>query len=294
MNFKSLIRIAACVAAVSALSSCSVLGGKKSGAITPQQKENSAAQTTQQNNSNKSNAMTVKDIAGDWFITSVGSKVIRQDEDMPHINFVPSEGRFYGSNGCNVLNGDYKASGNKITFDHVLSTMKYCANVNYDTEINAVIGDGKTVTYSLKNIGNETYMYIHDAAGKALLTLTRHNMQFINGNWQVVAINGKEINDEEANIFFDVAEMKVHGNTGCNYFNGSIYIDPAAANSISFSGMGVTSMACHKGDQERNMLVALEEATTVVKGSDDTILLVDNSGKQVLKLKRLPIERNEE
>ena len=80
MNFKSLIRIAACVAAVSALSSCSVLGGKKSGAITPQQKENSAAQTTQQNNSNKSNAMTVKDIAGDWFITSVGSKVIRQDE----------------------------------------------------------------------------------------------------------------------------------------------------------------------------------------------------------------------
>lgn len=242
----------------------------------------------------KSNTATIDDISGEWYITSVGSKAIRQDDNMPYLNFVPAEGRFYGSNGCNVLNGDYQQSSNKLTFSNVLTTMQYCPDVNYDHEINQAIADGRSVHYTLKDTGSETYMYITDDSGKALLTLTRHNVQFMNGNWKVVAINGKEIDDDEANIFFDTTELKVHGNTGCNYFNGDIFIDPSAANSISFSGMAVTRMSCHKGDQERIMLVALEETASVTQDSDDSIVLLDNSGKQVLKLKRLPMGRRNE
>lgn len=237
---------------------------------------------------------TAKDIAGEWVITSVGSTVISRDEDMPYINFVPAENRFYGSNGCNVLNGDFKISGNSLTFGNVLSTMKYCAGVDFDAAINQVIRDGRTVRASIKRIGNESYLYINDSTGKSLLTLVRHNMQFLNGYWYVTRINGKEINDEEANIFFDIAALKIHGNTGCNFFNGNILIDPAGANSINFSGMGVTRMACPKGDQERTMLVALEETTRAIAGPDDTAILTDDNGRQLLTLKRGQIPANAE
>lgn len=229
---------------------------------------------------------TANDIAGEWVITSVGSTVISRDEDMPYINFVPAENRFYGSNGCNVLNGDFKISGNSLTFGNVLSTMKYCAGVDFDAAINQVIREGRTVRASIKRIGNESYLYINDSNGKSLLTLVRHNMQFLNGYWYVIKINGKDVNDEEANIFFDIAALKIHGNTGCNFFNGNILIDPAGANSINFSGMGVTRMACPKGDQERTMLVALEETTKAIAGPDDTAILTDDNGHQLLTLKR--------
>ena len=58
--------------------------------------------------------------------------------------------------------------------------------------------------------------------------------------------------------------------------------------------MAVTRMACHKGDQERKMLVALEEAATVVLGDNNTVLFLDRSGKNVIKLKRMDIGTEEE
>ncbi len=127
-----------------------------------------------------------------------------------------------------------------------------------------------------------------------MMTLRRHNMEFLNGNWRVTAIDGRAIDDEEANIFIDIAELKVHGNTGCNYFNGDLYIDPQRSNAIDFSDMGVTRMACPKGDQERQMLVALEETKTAIAGDrEDTVLLLDKAGKAVLTLKRIPMPEND-
>lgn len=234
-------------------------------------------------------------LAGEWAITAVSSTIISVDEDVPYMNFVPAENSFYGSNGCNVLNGSYTLNGDKLTFGPTLSTMKYCEGLNFDNAINNVVKEGATVHINIKKIGNQTYLYINDNAGKSLMTLVRHNMQFLNGNWQVTSINNKEIDDEEANIFFDIASLKLHGNTGCNYFNGNILIDPAVPNSISFSGMGVTRMACPNGDQERMMLVALEETATATAGRNtDTAILKDANGKTLMTLKRIPLAEGED
>jgi heat shock protein HslJ len=149
--------------------------------------------------------------------------------------------------------------------------------------------DGKSANIAYKTSGNQTILTLTDTESHSTLTLCRHNMQFLNGQWQVTDINGKGVNDEEANIFFDVNELKIHGNTGCNFFNGSILIDPAVSNSINFSGMQVTRMSCPKLDQERLMLVALEETATAVKNSDGTISLRNSAGKTVLKLKKVEI-----
>ena len=182
-----------------------------------------------------------------------------------------------------------------MVFSNTLSTMKYCADVPYADAIGAALNGQERLTAESYRLGQDTYLYLKNAAGKTVLTLRRHNMEFLNGNWLVTSINGKQIDDEECNIFIDIAELKTHGNTGCNYFNGDIYIDPGATNAIDFSNMGVTKMACPKTAQETAMLVALEEATTAIAGkNDNTVLLLDRNGKQVMTLKRIPLPAQED
>lgn len=227
-----------------------------------------------------------KTIAGEWVITAAGTTKISRDEDMPYINFVPAENRFYGSNGCNVLNGGFVVKGKTLTFKNVLSTMKYCAGIDFEQKINAVVCDDKPLTVSISRHKDRTVLTMSDAQGQKVLTLTRHKMDFLNGYWFVTSINGKSVNDEEANIFIDVNECKVHGNTGCNFFNGNIHIDPENPGNISFSGMAVTHMACEKGDQERNMLLALEDTSTARTQGHDVVILIDRHGREVLTLRR--------
>ena len=76
-------------------------------------------------------------IAGDWAVETVlGKKAV--GETAPFIKFVPGENRIYGNNGCNVINGDYKAdsAGKTISFGHLATTMMLCAQNNItDAEI---------------------------------------------------------------------------------------------------------------------------------------------------------------
>lgn len=226
-----------------------------------------------------------------WNITTVAELTIEAEDNAPYIQF-GADGRFYAGDGCNIVNGSYvlKSDG-KMIFSSVLSTMKYCADVPYADAISAVLSDGNTYSVDCRRIGQETYLYLKDAKGRTAATLRRHNMEFLNGNWRVTSIDGKSIDDEEANIFIDIAELKIHGNTGCNHFNGKLYIDPSRSNAIDFSNMGLTRMACYKGDQERRMMVALEQTATAIAGkNENTVLFLDGAGKQVMTLKRIPVQ----
>lgn len=240
----------------------------------------------------KSNAVNVAELLeGEWYICKVGSTEIVQDEDMPYIHFETEANRLYASNGCNVLNGVYQLDAdNVITFGNVLSTMQYCPDVTYDGDINKIIADGVNVTAVFTQISGDSYIDLL-SDNKCVLKLRRHNLGFLNGNWQVKMVNGTKIDDDEATIFFDLEQLTIHGNTGCNYFNGEIYVDPSRTNAVDFSKMGVTRMACPKTQQETAILVALEQTNTAVAGNNDQASLRDISGKEVLRLKRLPLTK---
>jgi heat shock protein HslJ len=238
-----------------------------------------------------SGTKVANNIDGEWYIQSVGKTKIEQDEDVPYIVFESETGRFYANNGCNTLNGSFAVSAeNAITFSNVLSTMRLCPDVKYESDINAILADGVTVNASFVQIAGDSYLHFTNNKSHELMKLRRHSLGFLNGNWQVVSINGSKISDDDATIFFDIAELKIHGNTGCNYFNGEIYIYPNKSNAIDFSNMAVTRMACPKTTQETAMLVALEQTQTVVKSDKDHAILLDASGKEVMKLKRLAIK----
>lgn len=230
---------------------------------------------------------------GRWTLASVGDKQINLEDEQPYVAF-DKDGRLYASDGCNILNGSYRVDAKgKMTFGQMISTMKYCPEVDFAPAITAIFGDGRTVAVDCRRIGQDTYLYIKDG-GRTLATFRRHNMEFLNGAWTITSAEGKAIDDEEANLFIDIAELKVHGNTGCNYFNGAIYIDPSRSNAIDFSNMGLTRMACPKSDQERAIMVALETAASAIAGKNaDTVLLLDAKGKELMTLRRSAVAPEE-
>lgn len=224
---------------------------------------------------------------GRWLIAGVDGVRVVAEDDAPYIYFEPGSGRFYGSDGCNIINGDYlMRSDGSMIFSHVISTMKYCSN-DYSALIASYFGRETPMYVDTQRIGQDTYLYLRDGADKVVMTLRRHNMEFLNGEWTVTSIGGMPLDDPECNVFFDIAEGKIHGNTGCNFFNGDIYIDPNRSNALDLSNMGTTRMACPKGDQEQRMLVALESTATAVENPQTGgVMLLDARGNELLTLKR--------
>ena len=132
----------------------------------------------------------------------------------------------------------------------------------------------------------ETIMCFFDAGGKQVMELMHRDFHFLDGSWAVTAIDGEKVNIEGMKIALDVDEKRMHGNTGCNIINGELETDMDAANSISFSKIGMTRMACPNSGWETRMMMALEEAVTARKVSSDEIEFIGSNGKQVMLLKR--------
>ncbi len=313
MNIK-LTYMAASVAVALMASSCSVFNNSKSNRVsgdTAQKIENTnknkpakpskveKADKNKDNGSHESarkkndHASIASQLNGEWRIVKVGDTKVSGDDDMPYINFEASTGKFYSSNGCNILNGNYKVDTDKIAFSGVISTMKYCEWVKYDSAITAVLSGESPVKVTITKLGSDYYLAFLNPSGKEMMTAVRDNMGFLNGNWQIVSVRGKAIDDEEATIFIDVPALKVHGNTGCNYFNGEVYINPDKSNAIDFSNMGLTRMACPKFEQEQAIMLALEETATALDRGDGNVILLDNAGKELMTLKSIPISTEE-
>jgi len=70
-------------------------------------------------------------LEGQWKLVSYGSAFSQTTANQgvdTQIEF-GSDGRMSGNVGCNGFGGDYKVSGNKITFGPVMSTMMFCEAV---------------------------------------------------------------------------------------------------------------------------------------------------------------------
>lgn len=224
-------------------------------------------------------------LEGEWVIRSVGTTTIDREDNYPYVYFEPDDNSFYAYNGCNMLNGYYKVDkSNKISFQNVLATMKYCADTPFDSQINAAFGEDKALSMQFSEEKGESCLRMMDASGNEVLKLTRTSLSFLNGNWKVTEINGEKFDKGDMTIFFDLGERKVHGNTGCNSFNGDIYVDPQNCHALSLTNMAVTMRMCPNPDQQRKLLVALEEAAGANVAGSGIVHLVNSSGKPVIKL----------
>lgn len=234
-------------------------------------------------------------IAGEWIVTEAGSTRIVSDVSQPYVNFNAEDGRFYASDGCNIINGLYGLQGDVLTFGNVITTMMLCPETDYRQRIDDVLKDGVSVIAVVEeeDYGSTLSLFAYPASRSTMLTpllkLHKQNLDELNGEWRVYEIGDRRFSNEGMNVFLDMQEKAVHGNTGCNYFNGQVETDSFVPNSIAFSQMAVTMMLCPNVQEERMMLVALEETVSYRMPDADTLQFFSDEGKLVMTLKRAAI-----
>lgn len=124
------------------------------------------------------------------------------------------------------------------------------------------------------------------AASLALASCSSANPDSLNGEWEVVALQGKSLDsaNEKPFLGFDTAKGTIYGYTGCNRLTGSC--DPAKflKGNETFDRLGMTRMFCQDSPEEE-FLKALNE-TKRVELSKNTLILQNGKKQEVMKLRK--------
>lgn len=284
MKMKKYIYGFAMSIAVISLSGCALFKGAETVAVEPV-KEDASNITGNVVDEAARIKLSEELLNGEWVIYNVGEEDVKGDE-RPYVNFSVADGRFYGSNGCNVINGDFRIEGNqRMVLENVIATQRFCADAYHEAAINKALGE--VYTYTIDRKGNEYYLGLNNINNCRLMVLRKHNMDYLNGAWRVTSVSGKKCEDESVQLLIDIPELRIHGNTGCNILNGTLYIDPDKEDAIQFQQIVTTRMACKDANQETAFLIALEEVDVCRKGKDNTAIMYDKDDNVVLVLKKI-------
>lgn len=231
-------------------------------------------------------------INGEWTIYSVRGENVT-GEERPYITFDLSAKRFYGSNGCNIINGNLEL-GDKgaIHLTDIISTMKMCHDAPFEYMINVALDDVRS--YSARQEGSITFLDLKGAAGNVAMVLRRHNMDFLNGAWKITTLNGTPLQQEDdATMTINIPDLRIHGTTGCNIFNGNLFIDPDKRHSMQFAEIATTRMMCPPDSRETEFLLALESVESARQTGKDTIAMYDPDGKELFTMERIAMRADE-
>ena len=229
----------------------------------------------------------------DYFPTNF----VVHNEERPYINFDLAAKRFYGSNGCNIVNGDMTLSGKTgLKLDNIIATMKMCSDAPFEYLINLALSE--VSSYSARQVGPNTFLDLKGNGGSVIMVLRRHNMDFLNGAWAITSLNGTpmpaEGAEDAATMTINIPDLQIHGTTGCNIFNGQLFIDPDKNNSMQFVNIGTTRMACPPNSRETEFLLGLEMVETAKATGTDTIAMYSADGKLIFEMRRINYPREEQ
>ena len=227
----------------------------------------------------------IQQFEGEWCFDSVNNIAVVGDEDRPSLTFESGTCRFYANNGCNYFNGTFTITASTaISFGDVIATSNLCGDIPWADSITSM-------WYSVSNFdithkGHEQYLELRDAGNRVIARLKRHSASTLNGLWTVTQIDGRTIVEDNPTLAIDLIEHRVHGNTGCNLVNGTIYQNPDIEMSIQFQNMAVTRMACPSLSTETALLVGLEQVEKAIVDNPDRIILSDGADNQIIVLER--------
>ncbi|MBE6310651.1 MAG: META domain-containing protein [Bacteroidales bacterium] len=229
-----------------------------------------------------------REFDGEWnMLTLKGKDISSRERAFLLFNF--SDSTFYGNNGCNFINGKFHISKtNNIQFTDIISTMMECHNETSERNIMKALNEVSSFDFSVKD--GIKHLTLHNAKGQNLFQLKSQNINFINGAWTVSSINNENITANNVHIVIDVQEMRIHGNSGCNLFNGTLFIDPYKDWGVEFQELISTRKMCRDIYIETALLVALEETQFCKEIDNEEIALLDGNGKQLATLKRLKLK----
>ena len=239
-------------------------------------------------------------LEGDWTILDINGEQMPElaVADRPYFRFnIDNEHKHLLDlvvyTGCNYINGVISLDDNKITkVGEMLATLKVCPGAKFEQPIISVLE--KMRTLKIQTLNNESFLYLMSGSG-TMMTLRRHNINYIEGAWQVTKVKGQNTKEMPIRMVIDLADSKVHGNAGCNVMNGELSLNMAVEGGISFSNIVTTRMACPDLESEYQYLNALAEVKSVkpvhsVKGKVETADLLNAAGEPVIEIKRISRE----
>lgn len=118
----------------------------------------------------------------------------------------------------------------------------------------------------------------------------------LEGEWYITAVNGITIpvitpKEEAPFLGFDMTEMAIYGNTGCNRLRGEVVLDTMDQLAIRFTQMASTRMMCHHDSLEQAVLIALNEVALYKQAtceygniSPDCAKLLDAQNVELIRL----------
>ena len=113
------------------------------------------------------------DITGDWKLISYGDAASTTPA-IPHVDTsikFDANGQISGNVGCNSFGGDYKVSGDKITFNSIMSTLMYCEETSSQEQtILSIFSDNKNLKIQM----NGETLTITSADGTSVVNLARN------------------------------------------------------------------------------------------------------------------------
>lgn len=242
-------------------------------------------------------AVTVSDIDGEWNIVEInGAAVVpAPDQPFPTIGFSAKDGRVYGNSGCNRLIGTFNldAKPGEIDLGALGSTRVMCPDMTVEKNVLSALSQVKK--YRKMEDGN---IALCGSSKRPILVLQRKTSGSsavsadLGGRWEIVEAGGVQIPqglEKQPFLEFNVGEMRVHGNAGCNIINGGFQLDDALVNgkaSIAFSQMISTMMACPDMEIESRILKSLGEVKAFAKLEDGKVGLYNGEDALVLVLQQ--------
>lgn len=193
----------------------------------------------------QSNGVSPPIVGPKWQLIELDSKpVAKINGKIPFLQLMQDEGRYRASGGCNSIGGEFSLrKKNGITFSRGMSTMMACHDMTIENGLRTVFETGARYFF------NGDFMQLEDKDGKVLakFSLLTDQSEKLVGTWELYFVDESQINFEtlyagrKPVITFDVASKRVHGNSSCNNFSGTVAID---GEGIRFGQMGATKMAC--------------------------------------------------
>ena len=234
------------------------------------------------------NAVAV-DLSGEWNIVEVNGQQLSGDSD-PFIGFDMEGKRIYGNAGCNRMMGAFEldsVNAGKIKLTQMGMTRMMCPDMETERVVTEALN--KVAGYT----GTEAGVALTDAEGKGLVILQKREQKVLSladlaGEWKIATVDGAEVvvgkEDKVPFLAFDIAEMRVHGNAGCNLINGGFSQEEGQPASLRFSQMISTMMAGPNMELEGKILKAIDQVRSFAAGENGVIILQDAESNAVLTL----------
>lgn len=263
-------------------------------------KKGKNSEKEEQSTTTSVNALTMDNLQGEWTLYSVYNNLVSGDE-RPFFIFekdnleelkadkkIAPSNKVYANDGCNTINANFEIDQNKqcIIFSNPLKSLRYCTKEEAPYEYDIAGAISNSVKHSITKEGNECYLHFIDKHGVTIITLSKIDLNFLDGIWRISKINGdgSKCKNKDYTITIDIYERNVFANLPCNTVNGKILIDVNVKNSVTFLDLAATRATCKEIATEQEILLALESTTTYKFDGEKKIILCDKNGKSLLGL----------